>query len=620
MPGGDKFQVVYVDGDVPQLPIQLGQLLVDSSQITEGTTNLQQCTSQDPLVYEPLQGGYPVLPGESGVVDTNRPYWDSRRYATLQDALDSNAGSYLQVIGAYTISASLSVGAGTYVFAKGTDTSITQTVSDEHIFECDGDSVTVDGLTLIGENTGTGSAVRADDKDRIHVLNCVVRSWRYGINLLGVTNSSVRDNFIYGGAYDSSGSADIRLYGNSGTLSQRNIIVGNWCLSNNDIGISVDTNSGDKDTVIIGNVIVPLDTDGLTPLDDADNRRRFGIIAGYNGTTAARTVITGNLVRDVPYIGIYSQGATRPGGDLSITGNLVYRCGFGTFYSPTDDSLRAGIFSIGGADTITGNTVLDCVTSGIKIAPDFTYNATTQPRGVVSANVVARTVGKAIFLTNKPHGYLISANRVINSTEQNIYYETTSSDGGNCVIDGNHIDTTATNVPGILVANTSGGYPVDVKNNVITGDDNSTNNEFNSGIWFNGLVRCVGNSINTFHRGINRAATVSVRDTVTKAGSNTIKGCAVGINCGGDGPWLVDNNTFDTCTNNLGGGAVQGTFLQGAGLAGVIHTALTAAPTVGTWAVGDTVDDSIPVSGAQMGWKCTVAGTPGTWVAMANMA
>ena len=55
---GDQYQVVYVDGDVPQLPIQLGQLLVDSSLVSPENTNLQQCTSQNPLVYEPLQGGF----------------------------------------------------------------------------------------------------------------------------------------------------------------------------------------------------------------------------------------------------------------------------------------------------------------------------------------------------------------------------------------------------------------------------------------------------------------------------------------------------------------------------------------------------------------------------------
>lgn len=46
----------------------------------------------------------------------------------------------------------------------------------------------------------------------------------------------------------------------------------------------------------------------------------------------------------------------------------------------------------------------------------------------------------------------------------------------------------------------------------------------------------------------------------------------------------------------------------------------TAAPASGTWAVGDTVINNAPsVDGNNMfieGWICTVAGTPGTWVAM----
>ncbi len=84
MARGDKFPVVYVDGDVPQLPIQLGQLLVDSSLISLGVTNLQQCTSQDPLVYEPLQGGYPETLEEEAagvtIVNDRAPPGYVRRY------------------------------------------------------------------------------------------------------------------------------------------------------------------------------------------------------------------------------------------------------------------------------------------------------------------------------------------------------------------------------------------------------------------------------------------------------------------------------------------------------------------------------------------------------------
>lgn len=53
------------------------------------------------------------------------------------------------------------------------------------------------------------------------------------------------------------------------------------------------------------------------------------------------------------------------------------------------------------------------------------------------------------------------------------------------------------------------------------------------------------------------------------------------------------------------------------------HAAATAAPTTGTWAQGDKVENSAPVeAGAAsskyvvIGWVCVVAGTPGTWLEM----
>jgi len=46
----------------------------------------------------------------------------------------------------------------------------------------------------------------------------------------------------------------------------------------------------------------------------------------------------------------------------------------------------------------------------------------------------------------------------------------------------------------------------------------------------------------------------------------------------------------------------------------------TAAPTTGTWAVGDTVWNTAPAAAGAPGWVCTAAGTPGTWKAMASLA
>ena len=51
------------------------------------------------------------------------------------------------------------------------------------------------------------------------------------------------------------------------------------------------------------------------------------------------------------------------------------------------------------------------------------------------------------------------------------------------------------------------------------------------------------------------------------------------------------------------------------------HDALTTAPTTGAWAQGDFVLNSTPselgTAGSKYvihGWRCVVAGTPGTWV------
>lgn len=48
-------------------------------------------------------------------------------------------------------------------------------------------------------------------------------------------------------------------------------------------------------------------------------------------------------------------------------------------------------------------------------------------------------------------------------------------------------------------------------------------------------------------------------------------------------------------------------------------TTATAAPTNGTWKVGDRVFNSVPSVGNPKSWVCTVAGTPGTWVSEGNL-
>jgi hypothetical protein len=55
-------------------------------------------------------------------------------------------------------------------------------------------------------------------------------------------------------------------------------------------------------------------------------------------------------------------------------------------------------------------------------------------------------------------------------------------------------------------------------------------------------------------------------------------------------------------------------------IGGKVETYGTAAPSTGTWAVGDRVWNTAPAAGGTPGWVCTTAGTPGTWKALANLA
>jgi hypothetical protein len=51
---------------------------------------------------------------------------------------------------------------------------------------------------------------------------------------------------------------------------------------------------------------------------------------------------------------------------------------------------------------------------------------------------------------------------------------------------------------------------------------------------------------------------------------------------------------------------------------GIRMTSRSAAPTTGDWAQGDVIYNLAPTSGGFVGWVCTAAGTPGTWLAFGN--
>jgi hypothetical protein len=104
--------------------------------------------------------------------------------------------------------------------------------------------------------------------------------------------------------------------------------------------------------------------------------------------------------------------------------------------------------------------------------------------------------------------------------------------------------------------------------------------------------------------------------------SNVIVNCNTGFLIGATTNTVtipVVNNIFDTVTSQVSGG---GGFIAGYVVNRTnnnLEWYNSAAPTVGTWALGDRTVNSSPAVGSPKGWTCTVAGNPGTWVSEGNL-
>jgi hypothetical protein len=546
-------------------------------------------------------------------------------------------------------------------------------------FEVAGDGVVFNGLWIKGSNEAKyrvgnltkrdeyASAIKSTNKQNLVVQNCMIQQFANGVFFTGGNNYKIIDNFFFGGrqmgsANDIANAHDIFMNGSSGASLQkgfRGIISRNHCLGNCDDHISVALEAGDTDVVISENVCEPFQVDGVTavtqfvptlpliggkpdPTDPvlqnaACNKTRYSIIVSYSGAWPSRINVSNNVVRNVSHNAIYANSETQSpaaaGSEVAITGNVVSNCGLGTLYA-SDVSLKGGIWvNSNGGKTITGNLILDCANAGIVIlgSADDTANAFATP--VVSGNAILRTAlepvnsnaGHGILIgTSTVHSVLVSSNRIFNSAGNSILADCTATTSGNIHIVGNLISHNNTK-GAVRVILAAGGSDCFVSGNKITGTDNTTSNGgLNAGIWFSGRVHCTSNSITKFHRGIESQFSARVTDVV--CADNLIQNTVFGIAGQAEaGPWLVTGNVFNNVSNNLcHAGPYQGIMLRSAqvtaaGKADIVEITRTAAPTNGTWVVGDHCRNSTPSVGQPKGWFCTVAGTPGTWVSEGNL-
>jgi hypothetical protein len=540
---------------------------------------------------------------------------------------------------AYQVNDEFTVPDGVTVFGDGWGSFIQQITLNKDVFIA-GDCNTFQNLRLKiadGDNAEFVNCIYAVNVNNLTVESCFLESSNLGgcgIHIRGVQNSQIRGNRIYNGQWSPTGAgagasaADILLY-SSGT-SERHIIEGNHCLSNNSQGIFISALGYDGDIIVANNICVTLDPatcteTGTWSLVANGGVRRHAILASYNNSQPGRprVIIDGNICRNTTWTGIYKQGTSD--NEVIISNNLCDLNGY-----DTSNALSGGIYvESPGRSSVIGNTITNFQNTTLSTG-GITLNQASAENipGLVSGNKITDSLASGIALGTFSRLVTISNNVIFGSAQNDIYMVNA---GGSAVVGGHTFTgntiyrTSGNNIPSIYYDQQASTRYATIKDNTIQGFDNTNNDVSNTGIRVRtstDLVQVFGNVISNFYYGFTCQSYYSGRLLSHVIARNNIIDCAVGFGVSATATThtlpLVDNvfvNTPIQVSSPIG--AAVGRIVQRLGDNLIWQT--TAAPTVGSWAVGDRSINSTPAVGQPKAWACTVTGTPGTWVSEGNL-
>lgn len=399
-------------------------------------------------------------------------------------------------------------------------------------------------------------------------------------------------------------SADIAVYHSS----NYNLIDGNFCYGTGaDHGIFVQDpylNTTPTGNTIINNVV-------------GGNHKANGIAAYVTTAYDNKTIISGNHVRDVQGTalaglsgaGIYVQST----GGTIVTNNVVENCCVQT----TNFSTQA----VGHISVSTGNTTL--YPTGNITPVIVANNSINAPRGpgiyvatcatpvnvagnnIWSSGTTAVERGESIFAVNADG---------VNITNNIIHHQNTNFPAINCQTSLITVSNVNISDNQVQVVGATTGINTDAPTGTLTNVTVSNNRVWGgSGIagYFTKAANllCSNNSFES--TGVAFTLTNCVKARLSNNRMQSTLGTYSIIFTGaaaGNAGMVVDS------TNNL-----DGIVEHDAGTGGVIQQYGNAAPATAIWAVGDQVIQSVPVVGQPKGWRCTVAGNPGTWVSEGNL-
>lgn len=540
----------------------------------------------------------------------------------------------------YLVTNSLTVPDYVTVYGDGYGSYINQTTLNKDGFVI-GNFCTVKDLRVKvanGNNTVFVNCVYATNVDNPTIQDCFLIPGDLGgcgVHVRNCTQTIIKNNRIYGGKWTSgagfaASAADILFY--SSATSQRHLIDGNFCLSNNSQGMFIDALGFDSEIIISNNTCITLDPatcveGGAWSEVATGGVRRHGIIMQYNNDSVGgpRALVTNNICRNTLWTGIYKQGTV--GYQVTISNNLCSNNGY-----DTTSSLSGGIYvSQTGGEIVSGNSILDFKNTNASTGAITVNGYGANEITLVSNNIVKNSLGKGLFMSIQARKIHVNANQFINNAFNDVYFLPSAgvANVGEIFVENNFIQKNTSIYEGIFFDLQSGTLISLVENNLIFNTDNTTANDHNAGVFVRSimspsLLKVKNNTINNFYYGYfceNYWSAATDRNKVI-LDSNNIINCHTGFYISATTNTVtipVVNNVFDNVTTQIssGGGFIAGYVVNRANTNLVWYN--SAAPTVGTWALGDKTINSAPAVGSPKGWTCTVAGNPGTWVSEGNL-
>lgn len=553
----------------------------------------------------------------ASVAPTNFSYLpgDGRRYGAdpsgafdsttaINNALKSNNRVYL-IAGTYTCSAPLLLISGQTLFGDGSATILQFANASIHNIVGNGiTNTTVRDLKITvtgsGSVTTTGAILLHNNAKYCKVLTVEITGVQWaGVWILGSSNNTVKDCYFHGFTGAQANTSDVIVTNDGGgvNLCDYNIVEGNQCFGGGYFGVTFQQFYS---------------SDTITPRYNiaANNRigqhTEYGILF-YNSLSFTDTFneAIGNyieLIQGTPNTssgtGIYNAGQ----GGIVIANNVIRNCCAVTLASSLTPA-GIGLNGVGGTNqapfTIVGNHIENMIGfRGIEVA-SWNYG------GVISGNTISFNnfaPDYGIYVLNSSNVAITGNNiNIIPAlgTTRGIYVNAAGATQSGIAITGNTIN--GCSFRGIALEGNGGFF---ITNFTISGNSVQIGSTLCIGIAVSSVVSgAIAN--NNVSCPSAAALSINTATTVRVTGNNFFSAGAISISTVGTctGSYFDKTNSWNVSLNNAATGLIVEYF-----------SSVNPNTTGNTFAVGDRGEQSVPVVGSPKGWRCTVAGAPGTWV------